>query len=56
VLLVPLFAAFDTLLGDVGSDIGRHLLATAWRHLPASLVWEKNDHLISSGMLGGSAA
>jgi hypothetical protein len=35
-LLAPLFATLDALLGVVGGDIGRLLLAAAQGHLPTS--------------------
>jgi hypothetical protein len=53
VLLAPLFA---TLLSAVDGDIGRHLLATAWGHLLASLGWTKHDCLLASGVLSSDVA
>jgi hypothetical protein len=52
---VPLFAAFNALLGVVGSDIGWCLLLAAWGHLPASMGRAKHDRLIAGGVMGGDA-
>jgi hypothetical protein len=55
-LLVPLFAAFDALLGIVGGDVRQYLPVAAQGHLPASLGRVKHDHLIAGGALGSDAA
>jgi hypothetical protein len=49
VLLVPLFATFDALLGAMGGDVGQCLPNT-------SLGRAKHDYLIVGGALGGEAA
>jgi hypothetical protein len=51
-----LFAAFDTLLGAVGSDVGQCVLVAAQGHLPASLGKAMHDCHVARGMLGGDAA
>jgi hypothetical protein len=55
-LFVPLFAAFDALLGALGGDIRQCLLVAARGHLPASRCGAKRDRLIAGGALGGDAA
>jgi hypothetical protein len=55
-LLAPLLAALDTLLSTANGDIERHLLATAWGRLPASLGKTKFGRLVAGGVLGGDAA
>jgi hypothetical protein len=55
-LLAPLAATFDALVGVVSGDVGRHLLATAWGRLPASLCRVKHDHLVTGGTLAGDVA
>jgi hypothetical protein len=55
VLLAPLVATFNSLLGAVGSNVGRCLLVTAQGHLPAFLGRAKHDCLIASGALSGDA-
>jgi hypothetical protein len=52
-LFAPLVAAFDALLSTVSSDVGRHLLITAWCHHPTSPCGVKHGHLVASGALGG---
>jgi hypothetical protein len=49
VLVVPLFATFDALLGAMGGDVGQCLPDT-------SLGRAKHDYLIAGGALGGDAA
>jgi hypothetical protein len=53
---VPLFAALDTLMGVANSNVGWHLLAAAWGHLPAFLGWMKHSCLVASGVPDGNAA
>jgi hypothetical protein len=53
-LLLPLVAAFDALLGAVGGDIGWCLPVAALGGLPASLCWAKHDRLIGGGALGAN--
>jgi hypothetical protein len=55
VLLAPLVAAFDALLGTVSSGIGRRLLVSAWGRFPAYLCEAGHDHLVPGGVLGGDA-
>jgi hypothetical protein len=55
VLLAPLVAAFDALLGTVSSGIGRCLLVSAWGRFPAYLCEAGHDHLVPGGVLGGDA-
>jgi hypothetical protein len=55
-LLAPLFAAFDALLGAVGSDVRWHHPTTARGHLSTSLGRVEHDCLIAGGALGGDVA
>jgi hypothetical protein len=48
-LLVPLFSAFDALLGDVGGDVRRRLPITSRGRLPASLGGAKLDCVVAGG-------
>jgi hypothetical protein len=55
VLLAPLVATFNALLGAVGSNVRRCLLVTAQGHLPGFLGRAKHDCLVASGALSGDA-
>jgi hypothetical protein len=55
VLLAPLFAAFDALLGIVGGDVRPCFPVTARGRVPTSLGRAKHDRLVAGGSLGGDA-
>jgi hypothetical protein len=55
VLLVPLFATFDALLGAVSGEVVQRFPVTMWGPLPASLGGAKHDHLVAGGAWGGDA-
>jgi hypothetical protein len=55
VLLAPLVAAFNALLGTVSGDVGWCFFVVARRLLPASLCRAKHDRLVAGCALGGDA-
>jgi hypothetical protein len=55
-MLTPLVAAFDAVLGAVGDVVGRCLLIATRGCLPACLCSAVHDRLIDGGVLGGDAA
>jgi hypothetical protein len=56
VLLAPLSAAIDALLGVMGGDVRWCLHVAAQGRLPASLGRAKHDRVVAGSALGGDAA
>jgi hypothetical protein len=56
VLLTPLVATFDAVLGAVGGVVRWRLLIATWGHLPTCLCRVVHDCLVVGGVLGGDVA